>query len=262
MSTVPRSLLFMIAPHVFWSNDTFRHISAPPSCRWQACGWMAVDERGSFVEEGRVAGGAAPTADLASLPLGWFRIEFSPPDTNYTTVAILRPPDRAAVWPPHDTPVAVDTSQAWLQPPDLRTQSLVSRLAAAAGCGWVRDRLRWPDLEPQRGVYAPRQLSTVYDNATTAASRAGLRVLEVFHQTPVWALSPAADAGDGVRSTQTNMPRDLREVYTWCQWLARRFKGKVFAYEPWNGTVLVQYSAVVVCAVWRHSLRCVYAGLS
>ena len=121
-------------------------------------------------------------------------------------------------------------------------------------------RLRWPRSTafptplPTASAEAIAQAGALgFDNATTAASRAGLRVLEVFHQTPVWALSPAADAGDGVRATQTNMPRDLREVYTWCQWLARRFKGKVFAYEPWNGTVLdLVHTAVLLLQLYRH----------
>lgn len=48
------------------------------------------------------------------------------------TAAVLRPPSPAAAnWPPMQTPVGVDTSQAWLQPCDLDTQTTSKYLLRA-----------------------------------------------------------------------------------------------------------------------------------
>eukprot|EP01048_Picozoa_sp_COSAG05_P023541 COSAG05_NODE_5144_length_1253_cov_7.291420_1_plen_352_part_01 len=221
----------LAAAHVFWSSAPSRVISsycAPP------CGFMAVDETGALVAEGMVSPDGSVELAQADFGVGFYRLEFSRPGVNGTTAAILRPPSAAATaWPPTDSPVAVDTSQSWEQPADPKIQETVSHLAAAAGCSWTRDRLRWSDLEPTRGNYsAPR--STVYDIATSAAAAAGIKVLEVFHSTPGWALDPSTDAIDGVQSSGGSMPRDLGEAFTFTKWLAQRFAGKVHAYEPWN----------------------------
>jgi hypothetical protein len=215
------------------------------------CGWMATDGLGNYVAEGQVRSDGTVQLSAESFPVGWYRFEFSRPGTNDTTAAVLRSPSSsAAAWPPRDTPVAIDTAQSWLQPCDLEVQSLVSKLAAAAGCSYTRDRLRWSDLEPSRGMFAPPD-STCYDNATQAARSAGVRVLDVFHATPSWAINVTADTQDGCDASGNEMPRDLRDVFDWAKWLAGRFgpvessaiagevnapKGQplVSAFEPWN----------------------------
>jgi hypothetical protein len=139
--------------HVFWASDATRSILS--SCALP-CGWLAIDERGNFVAEGKLGSDLTVRLLPSMFGVGFYRIQFSRPEVNGTTAAILRSPESGAgQWPMQATPVAIDTAQAWLVPCDYSTQLMVSSLAAAAGCGWTRDRLRWSDLEPTRGEYAP-----------------------------------------------------------------------------------------------------------
>lgn len=227
------------AKNVFMQRGTDEQypISLARCCR-PGADWNASDETGQHVASGFVS--ANYTADLpaAQASVGFYRVvctcEGATNATNATTAAVLRPPHPSAPeWPPRHTPIAADTAQAWLQPCDLPTQLEVSRLAAQAGCGWTRDRLRWSDLEPQRGVYAPP--NTCYDNATTAAATNGVKVLEVFHAVPAWAINASADVADGCDASGANMPRDLLDLHRFTAYLPRRFgPGRVAAYEPWN----------------------------
>ena len=130
--------------HIFWSNRTTPAVIHNHGCALP-CGWLASDENGNLVAEGKLDGPDLRLEPMSLFPVGFYRFSFSRPSVNYTTAAVLRAPQSA--WPPADTPVAIDTAQAWLEPCDLPTQSLVSTLAAAAGCGWTRDRLRWTELE-------------------------------------------------------------------------------------------------------------------
>jgi hypothetical protein len=222
----PQSTLH--AAHVFWASDETRSFAS--SCA-RPCGWLASDEAGNFVAEGKLGEDGSVTLSAPVFGVGWFGIEYSRPGVNATTAAILRAPVDSFKWPMQETPVAIDTAQAWLVTCDYPSQLLVSQLAAAAGCGWTRDRLRWSDLEYTRGNYAAPG-ATCYDNATKAAAEAGVRVLEVFHATPAWAVNSTTDANDGCDGTGTNMPRDLRDVYSFTAWLSRRFPD--IAVEPWN----------------------------
>lgn len=214
---------------VLWASNVLREIQLPKST--SGLNWSSMDETDKMVAGGAVDANGCVHLDSERFGVGFYRIAVS---NGYdTTVAILRDPHpNAARWPPVDTPVGVDTAQAWETPCDMENQSAVSGLAAAAGCGWTRDRLRWVSLEPSRGTYAP--LNTCYDNATRAAEAAGVRVLEVFHEIPPWAVDAATDAADGCDSSLTQMPRDLRDLYAFTSYLPTRFGKVVAAYEPWN----------------------------
>ena len=59
-------------------------------------------------------------------------------------------------------------------------------------------------------------------------------MLEVFHQTPQWAVDAQTASRDGCDASPVSMPRDLRDASNFTAWLTRRFDGSVGAYEPWN----------------------------
>ena len=161
---------------------------------------------------------------IGSLRVGWYRLEFgstNQPDQAWTSLAVLGQL-RAPV--PVDSPMAVDVAAAWFARDDALQQKRLASLAALAGVNWVRDRLRWRDLQPSPGVLqAP---PTTYDSSADALHEAGLNVLQVFHDTPPWARGEPNAGG--------RFAPDLRHVYALGQALAVRFKGLVAAWEPWN----------------------------
>lgn len=71
----------------------------------------------------------------------------------------------------------------------------------------------------------PEQLAAPnrYDASVQAQSRAGLRVLDVIHQSPSWA-----------NARTKRFPVDLRDGYRFYEAIARRWRGQVQAFEPWN----------------------------
>jgi hypothetical protein len=75
-------------------------------------------------------------------------------------------------------------------------------------------------MEPQKGRFTT---PNKYDASAAAQARAGLRVLQVIHASPGWA-NP-----NGKR-----FPNDLRDAYHFFEAMARRWQGRVLAFEPWN----------------------------
>ena len=84
--------------------------------------------------------------------------------------------------------------------------------------------MRWRDVEPQPGRFA--DATTTYDLSADLQARHGLKVLQVFHGTPRWAVDDGESSG--------RYPADLRHAYRFCRAMASRYKGRVQAWEPWN----------------------------
>ncbi|MFI5379244.1 MAG: hypothetical protein ACHRHE_08105 [Tepidisphaerales bacterium] len=95
----------------------------------------------------------------------------------------------------------------------------VANLCTLAGVSWVRDRLSWGEMEKKPGVF---EAETRYDESARVQSAAGLRVLQVNHSSPSW-------YRQGGR-----FPDDLRDLHRFYREMARRWKGTVAAFEPWN----------------------------
>ena len=181
----------------------------------------ARDESGRVVSEAPVESDQTAVFQKGTLSPGWYALRFmdaSGQEQASTTAAVLMPFDRN--WDPDTNPVAVDLAVSWLAPKDIpeSTEGLI-RLARMAGTGWVRDRLRWRELQPGPDTWVD---GTVYEHTATLQDDAGLRVLSVFHDIPAWARN------------EDGSPTDLRHVYHFCAGLARRFKGGIDAWEPWN----------------------------
>lgn len=127
-----------------------------------------------------------------------------------------------------DSNIASDLAMSWLVKPD-RFNDL-AKLTKLSGITWVRDRISWGEIEPQRGILPD---STRYDLSAETQAGYGLKVYQVFHDTPGWAQK------DGVSKS---FPDDLRDAYNFAAEMARRFKGKVAAWEVWNEPDIIQFS--------------------
>lgn len=206
-------------PAVFAEAQTVT-VPVPPE---PAKRWRVLDDGGVQVRSGRVDP-STPTVEVGSLGIGWYRIEFLSQDDEcaaWTTVAVLARPSAPV---PQDSPVCIDSATAWFAPNDPAKQERFARLAALAGVNWIRDRMRWRDIEPEPGRFV--DATTTYDTSADLQAKHGLKVLQVFHGTPEWAVEDGELRG--------RYPADLRHAYRFCREMARRYKGRVQAWEPWN----------------------------
>ncbi|MBN1343401.1 MAG: hypothetical protein JXQ73_12010 [Phycisphaerae bacterium] len=197
----------------------------------KATQWRILDDRGNVTAKGRLAAAQQNTPrQLAAgkLGIGWYRVEFLDPAGNRldsTTTAILA---RPVVPVSQDSPICIDTATAWFARNNPRKQADFCLLASLAGANWIRDRLTWSALEPKPAEFTTS--TTNYDTSADAAVRFGLKSLQVFHGIPNWATAPDLD-GD---LAPKRYPRDLRALHRFCKEMAKRYKGRLLAWEPWN----------------------------
>lgn len=187
-----------------------------------AAKWRMLDDAGKTVAEGT---GQAVCA--GKLGIGWYRAEFGDAQGNtqgWTTAAVLAPLTTPT---PQDSPICLDSATAWFASDDPVKQERFARLAALAGANWIRDRMSWSGFERTKGEFAR---NTTYDSSADVQSQHGLKTLQVFHHTPGWASRPELDGPN----PGSRFPRDLRDEYAFCKAMAKRFKGRVQAWEPWN----------------------------
>jgi hypothetical protein len=214
--------------NIYLVGQTIR-VPRPEALPVDVTAWRLLDDRHRVIQAGSLAespDGAALSDALRfeDLPVGWYRVEFAPADGtvhSWTSAAVLEPL-RAPV--PIDSPVCLDAAIAWFARDDVAQQNAHASLAALAGANWVRDRLRWRDLQPEPGVLT--SVTTTYDTAARIQSEYGLQILQVFHDSPPWTHESKA--------VTSRFTPDLRHVHQFAQALARRFKGHVSAWEPWN----------------------------
>lgn len=201
--------------------------------------WRLMDDRRHVVRDGALNSGDKANRGplpLGPLGIGWYRLEFgstNQPDQAWTSLAVLQ---RLQCPVPADSPVAVDSAAAWFAPDDAAQQKKLANLAALAGVSWVRDRLRWREIQPHLGDLKPPP--TTYDTSADAHRDAGLQMLQVFHDTPPWAQEDAEGGG--------RFASDLRRIYELGRALAVRFKGRVAAWEPWNEGNVATFGAHTV----------------
>ena len=213
-------------------------IPVPEKVRLVSTRWRLSDDR-EVLRTGLLparATDAGAVLDLGPLSIGWYRLEFSSTngsDQTWTSLAVL---GRMRTPVPADSPIAVDSAAAWFARENAAQQQQLASLAALAGVSWVRDRLRWRDIQPQPGELAAPP--TTYDTSADAHRAAGLAVLQVFHDTPPWAQDGGSRGGQ--------FAPDLRRVYDLGQRLAKRFKGRVAAWEPWNEANVATFGAHTV----------------
>ena len=223
--------------------------------------WRVFDDRGTTVAGGQWPAGQAdpPRVDVGALDVGWYRAEALDAGGTplaWTTAAVL-PELRVPV--PHDSPVCVDAATVWFarRYPDQQTnQRVFANLAALAGVNWIRDRLSWGELETAPGTLADE---TPYHSAATLQAEQALSVLQVFHHTPGWAVDRQLDGDAGGK----RFARDLRHHYRFCQAMARTFRGRIRAWEPWNEANITAFGGHTIdemCALQKASYLGFKAG--
>ena len=173
--------------------------------------WKLVNDEGRALSDVMSRDGKA---SLGKLGVGFYRLE---PEGggNWISLGVLAPLRQPT---PLTSPIAMDVAMAWFYPKD--RMDAVASLCSLAGVNWVRDRLSWPEMEPKRDAFSrPNK----YDASALAQSRAGLQVLQVIHASPGWA-----------NKNGKRFPADLRDAYRFFEAMARRWRGQVAAFEPWN----------------------------
>lgn len=223
--------------NVFLERDDIS-IPVPEEARLVSTPWRLSDGR-QVLRTGILHAGAADAGavlNLGPLSIGWYRLDFGSTNASnqpWTSLAVL---GRMRTPPPAGSPIAVDSAAAWFARENADLQQQLASLAALAGVGWVRDRLRWGDIQPQPGDLAAPP--TTYDTSADAHREAGLAVLQVFHDTPPWARNGGSSGGQ--------FAPDLRRVFELGRRLAKRFKGRVAAWEPWNEANVAAFGAHTV----------------
>lgn len=100
------------------------------------------------------------------------------------------------------------------------------------GAKWVRlwdTGDTWNRYEPEKGKF----LWEALDEKVKAAERNGVKVLYVFAYTPTWASARPDEphwTGKGARAE----PRDIEDWKNFVRAVARRYRGRISAYEVWN----------------------------
>jgi hypothetical protein len=185
-------------------------IAAPPG---EVETWRAVDYEGKVAAKGRLREGKA---EVGKLPVGWYKVVRGVGHvTNRTFLCVLEPLHAST---PLASPICIDVAMSWFFPKEKMGD--VTSLCRLAGINRVRDRILWDTMEPKRGEFAgPNQ----YDASAEAQEAAGLQILQVAHNSSSWA-----------NPNQKRFPLDLRDIYNFYREMARRWKGKVGAFEPWN----------------------------
>ncbi|MCL4179147.1 MAG: hypothetical protein KJ072_15575 [Verrucomicrobia bacterium] len=197
--------------------------------------WRLSDDTGVQRDSGVLPAERPARLALPDLGIGWYRVEIVGPDLqplHATTAAVLAPLRSPT---PLDSPISLDAAISWFAHDDPIRQEQFANLAALAGVNWLRDRLRWREIQPERDRLADQ---TSYDSAAAIQHRAGLRVLQVFHDTPPWAREPNTPGG--------RFATDLRAVHRFTTAMARRFRGRVQAWEPWNEANVESFGAHTV----------------
>ncbi len=219
--TLVRQIPTTVSKDIFTEGQIVT-LKLPLNDMGQITRWQVLDDSQEVVLSGKVDTEAA-SISAGALGIGWYRIEFLNPEghtVTWTTAAVLAKP---CVTVSQDSPVCVDSATAWFAKDDLNNQENLARLASRANVNWVRDRIKWREVETAPGIF---EAHTTYDTAATIQTKQGLKVLQVFHDTPPWAIEDD--------EIQGRYASDLRIPFKFCKAMAIRFKGRVQAWEPWN----------------------------
>jgi hypothetical protein len=161
-----------------------------------------------------------------------------PATTAVATVTATASPTETPLPPatPTSTTTAVSTKAADSEcplPPDATafdygieayTYADLDRVVATIedlNFGWLKQEIRWLQIEPVQGQYEWAEL----DEVVEASSEAGIKVLLTIVDAPVWARDGELGAGP---------PKDVQDLADFVRATALRYRTKVHAYEIWH----------------------------
>jgi len=98
-------------------------------------------------------------------------------------------------------------------------QTQIVNLITGAGFGWMKQQVRWMDVEPTPGSFNWGAL----DSAVAVANASGVKVMFSVVAAPSWAAVPNG-----------NYPKNPSDFANLMSAMASHFKGRVQAYEIWN----------------------------
>ncbi len=98
--------------------------------------------------------------------------------------------------------------------------------------GWIKQQIRWEDIEPQPGQYDWGMLDVTLD----LAEEYGIKVMASVLATPDWALEPGVVLGEN----EDGPPADPQVFAGFLTQLLTRYKGKIHAVEVWNEMNLIR----------------------
>jgi hypothetical protein len=257
LQTIPRKIPTAQPKHpgnVFLLGEDV-NIKMPEKTIGKAVIWRLLDDHRKIIKQGSIDDkkpDSKSSLQAGGLGIGWYRIEFldaAGKVVDWTTSAVLAP---LAEPVPQDSPVCVDSATSWFASNQPARQERFAQLAALAGVNWIRDRMSWGGFQPE-----PDKLpsETTYDTAATFQAKYGLKVLQVFHDTPGWALNEQLDG----KRRYKRFPRDLRDLYKFCKALAQRYKGRVLAWEPWNEANITMFGGHTIDEMCSHQ-KAAYLG--
>ena len=207
-SPIPRPLLSHPG-NIFLAGEQIS-LAAPSG---DAGDWRVTDYERKLVAQGRVENGRAA---LGKLPVGYYELTWGGGAvSNRVTLGVLEPLRAPTLL---SSPIGIDVAMAWFFPKERMAEP--ASLCALAGMNRVRDRLLWPEVEPKRGEFAA---ATRYDASASVQAAAGLKVLQVAHNSAPWA-----------NPNTRHFPPDLRDIHAFYREMAQRWQAQVEAFEPWN----------------------------
>jgi hypothetical protein len=231
------------------------NIELPKGTSAGAIRWRVLDDHRTVIRHGSINDKKSDSKSfvkVVGLGVGWYRIEFlnaAGEIAGWTTAAVLA---RLAEPVLQDSPVCVDSATSWFAHNDPVKQERFARLAALAGVNWIRDRMSWAGAQTGPNKFPE---NTTYDSGASLQARHGLKVLQVFHDTPGWATDRQLDG----RSASRRFPRDLRVLYRFCKAMAQRYKGRVLAWEPWNEANITRFGGHTIDEMCTHQ-KAAYLG--
>ncbi|AHF89781.1 glycosyhydrolase [Opitutaceae bacterium TAV5] len=155
----------------------------------------------------------------ATLPAGYHEVVFDAAGEAQATGVWCRPPGEV----PPDGFLSIDTAMSWLTKPEARP-ALVGNLPHVIGTGGLaRERLSWNAIRPAE-VRPEWETVRSYESTRRLYAAAGVPVLEMFHDAPVWM----------GRAQKGKFPDDLIAAGRAWREVALRWHDLWGALEVWN----------------------------
>lgn len=115
-----------------------------------------------------------------TLPAGYHEVLFDSPKAQPT--GLWSPPQGAV---PDDSFFSIDTALSWLTQPEARSDLITNLKTVIGKGGLARERLTWGTINPSENRWN-WESDRSYETTRRLYSKAGIPVLEMFHDTPGW----------------------------------------------------------------------------